>query len=286
MILFRGTGGRLGNQLFHLSALDKLCEGGQTGILFGCHEICQVFEWRRRRVFISSRRGDRLFALLRVLANYRLASKFSEGKIPTDGGGFENGKLETVNRSIVPLSFVEDAYLQSECWVREDISQVLTFRSPILREVVRFGVEQDIDWESAVFVHVRRGDYLTWNVLGMGSPALPAGYYREGIERLRSNMRVSRVVFVTDDRPYVQREFDDIPNKTVVSSSVSFDLCVMSKCASGVMSPSSFSWWGACLGPQRVAPVAPEFWLGWNQGRTVPAKIVSERFDPIAVKTG
>ena len=127
--------------------------------------------------------------------------------------------------------------------MREDICQVLTFRLPILREVVKFGVEQEIDWESAVFVHVRRGDYLTWNVLGMGSPALPARYYREGIERLRSKMQVSRVIFVTDDRAYVQREFDDIPNKTVVSNSVGFDLCVMSKCASGVMSPSSFSWW-------------------------------------------
>ena len=129
----------------------------------------------------------------------------TEEKIQTDYGGFENGKLETLERSILPLSFVEDAYLQSDSWMREDFKQVLTFRAPTVRKVEEFGAEHAVDWESAVFVHVRRGDYLDWNVFGKGSPALPNIYYRKGLERLRGKMPVTRVIFVTDDPGFVEQ---------------------------------------------------------------------------------
>jgi Glycosyl transferase family 11 len=306
MILFQCNAGQLGNQIFNLAALDKLCHGRRIGVLFGCRHLNLQFHWRRRGVIISNRGGAQFGLLLRRLAERgllsryregkiemdsgliytgeRLVSRVSEGRIETDSGLIYTGELVRLNRSFLPLTFVEDAFLQSDFWVRDDFSQMLTFREPTVRAVEEFAAHEGIDWESSIFVHVRRGDYLNWNLMGTGSPALPTSYYLKGIERIRGKTRVSRVIFVTDDPSYVEREFDDVPDKLVISKTAIFDMCVMAKCASGVMSASSFSWWGAILGPQRVAPVAPVHWLGWRKGVDFPLNAVSKRFDAISVE--
>ena len=284
MFLFRAAlGGRLGNQIFHLAALDKLCNSRRIGVLFGCSDLLRYFHWRRPGVYIANRGGWRLFPLLRKLSDYRLTSHCCEGRVETEYGLLHSGELVTQISGSLPLNVVEDAYLQSDAWVRDDFSRMLVFRESIAASVEHFRAERDIDWESAVCVHVRRGDYVDQDVLGAGSPALPSAYYREAIERLQERMSVSSLVFVTDDRDYVETEFADIPRKVVVSRSAIFDLCLISKCASCVMSASSFSWWGAMLGPKRVPPIAPQYWMGWRRRIIAPPKIISTVFDVIPV---
>jgi hypothetical protein len=284
MILLFSTAGRLGNQLFHLAALDKLCHSRQIGVLFGSKDLRRHFHWQRPGVFISSRGGERVLRMLHTLSRQGLACHCTEGKVETEFGSIGNGELLSLNGSRSPLLIVEKAFLQSDAWMRDDFTHMLTFRRPIVQSVDRFAERNCIDWNTAIFVHVRRGDYLDVNILSAGSPTPPACYYRNGIQRLQGRMHVSVVIFVTDDAAWVHQEFAYVNQKIVVSQSAPFDLCVMSKCASGVMSPSSFSWWGAMLGPQRVAPVGPQYWLGWKRGIVYPAKIISSRFDPIPVE--
>jgi hypothetical protein len=70
-------------------------------------------------------------------------------------------------------------------------------------------------------------------------------------------------------------EFADIAERRIVSRTPVFDLCGLSKCASGVMPFSSFSWRGAMLGPNRVPPVSPQYWRAWKRRVGSPAGIIS-----------
>jgi hypothetical protein len=68
---------------------------------------------------------------------------------------------------------------------------------------------------------------------------------------------------------------------TVVSHSPHEDLWLMSKCRHAVLANSSFSWWGAWLGPDKNGGivVAPKQWFA--QGNEDSADIVPERWTRI-----
>jgi Glycosyl transferase family 11. len=284
LIVFHASKGRLGNQLFHLAALDKMCRFHDVGVLIGARGLRQNFVWTRRNVIVLSRRSDRLCNLLRSLAARGLASYYIEEKL-TEGVPcpFESGQLERRVRSIVPISFVENAYLQSDAWVGEKFRDRLRFKPETVQAVNTFARQHAIDWETTIFVHVRRTDYTDFSINNSGSVALPPSYYRQGIRKLETQLPVSIVLIVTDDPAYAAVEFADVPRKIVVSRAPDFDLCAMSHCATGVLSASSFSWWGAMLGPLRIRPVAPRHWIGWRVGTTIPSGIVSQAFDALAV---
>ena len=43
------------------------------------------------------------------------------------------------------------------------------------------------------------------------------------------------------------------------------DLAIMSLCEYGIVSNSSFSWWGAYLMKNRKEVIFPKYWYGWKQ---------------------
>lgn len=284
LIVFNASQGRLGNQLFHLSALDKMCRFHDVGILIGARALRENFVWKRRNVIILPKRKKRLCDLLRSLATKGLVSYYTEEKL-TDGGPcpFESGRLERKTRGLVPVSFVENAYLQSDAWVGEKFRERIQFKPETARAVEAFGAQHSIDWATTIFVHIRRTDYTGFSINDSGSVALPPSYYRQGIQKLETQLRVSTVLFVTDDPLYAAAEFADVARKIIVSRSPDFDLRVMSRCATGVLSASSFSWWGAMLGQLRVRPVAPRHWIGWRVGTTIPSAVVSAAFEAVPV---
>ncbi len=284
LVVFHASQGRLGNQLFHLAALDKMCRAHDIGVLIGGRGLRQNFVWKRRNVIILSRRSDRFCNTLRALAARGLASYYTEEKL-TEGVpcAFESGQLERRVRSIVPISFVEHAYLQSDAWVGDKFRERLRFKPETVQAVDAFAAQHSIAWETTIFVHVRRADYTGFSINNSGSVALPPSYYREGIRKLETRLAVSTVLIVTDDPHYATSEFADISRKIVVSRSPDFDLCAMTHCATGVLSASSFSWWGAMLGPLRARPIVPRHWIGWRVGTTIPSAVVSQEFDALAV---
>ena len=52
----------------------------------------------------------------------------------------------------------------------------------------------------------------------------------------------------------------------------------------GVMSVSSFSWWGRCWDRNAWRPSAHRYLAGVEARIVSPAKIISPRFDPIPVE--
>ena len=71
-------------------------------------------------------------------------------------------------------------------------------------------------------------------------------------------------VFLTDDPTFVECCFSDIENKTVSKNNMATDLAIMTSCEYGVVSNSSFSWWGAYLMKSRKKVIFPKYWYGWK----------------------
>ncbi|MCS5704699.1 alpha-1,2-fucosyltransferase [Synechococcus sp. FGCU-3] len=86
-------------------------------------------------------------------------------------------------------------------------------------------------------VHVRRGDYLLHNW------GAPFSYYQEAIE----STQFSKMAIITDDPhdPFMRRFERYKPS--IVCSHYLNDFACLIKAKKIIMSPSTFSWWGAFL---------------------------------------
>ena len=132
-----------------------------------------------------------------------------------------------------------------------------------------------VDKASSSFVHVRRGDY-TKEAGGMY--ALEMDYYNAGLIELNKNPAIKRVYIISDDIEWCRKQ-EWITTKDIIF----FDepdelktLYLMSQCEGGaVISNSTFSAWGAFLGPYPVsAPiVCPTKWL-YNGNLSLPTEWV------------
>jgi hypothetical protein len=97
-----------------------------------------------------------------------------------------------------------------------------------------------------IFLHVRRGDYLTLDF----HYNLPLEYYKSAILEHQNKYKCMFVIF-SDDMPYCKEVFSNILSKDELyfckSSKDYIELMIMSEMDGAIMANSSFSWWGAYL---------------------------------------
>lgn len=98
-----------------------------------------------------------------------------------------------------------------------------------------------------IFLHVRRGDYLTLSHFHYN---IPLEYYQNAILEHQNKYKCLFVVF-SDDMPYCKEAFSNILSNDEVyfckSSKDYIELMVMSEMDGAIIANSSFSWWGAYL---------------------------------------
>lgn len=266
MIVFLAPGGRLGNLLFQVAFIESIRRPRErvfTMNLFGVHGL---FKGLRRYYNTDFRPVTRLIDkavrpwLGRFLERTRLVSTCRE----------EDSNI-TVRRGLFPITFLE-GYFQRPLAK----SAVLAIGEPARTNAARV-VTASSSGRRPVFVHVRRGDYHTYRVNGVVDPLLGEGYYRAGIELLQRNAQSSCHFFFLGDSPEWCREtFRDVEPKTISSLSPLEDLAIMSLCEGGVVSNSTFAWWGAYFCPKTLPVVGPRFWLAWRHGYWLPRKIETE----------
>jgi hypothetical protein len=117
-----------------------------------------------------------------------------------------------------------------------------------------------------VVVHIRRGDYVDMDI------SLPISYYKKVIEII--NNSEIEYIFISDDPSYIKAEFEYLTNKYISSHNEIIDLQFLINADICVLSPSSFSWWGAWLNNNQNKQVyAPKYWLGFKQEKEFPTGI-------------
>jgi hypothetical protein len=114
--------------------------------------------------------------------------------------------------------------------------------------------------KNSAFVHVRRGDYLR----AFHDHIPPIEYYKTGIDILRKG-GIKNIYLVSDDIEWSKKELDGFGLIPFEGGELE-TLYLMSSCKAGaVLSPSTFSGWGAMLGPdenKNAIIVYPKHWLG------------------------
>lgn len=271
MIILFSTG-RLGNQMFQYAFAKTIQNKNEKLVLLGFDELDKVFDLEE----FSSKpilRG-RVVALIRYLVGHALA-KLADAGFISSIEVLRERLLSSHSREITDWKAKEGTFASIRL-IRSGYFQSASFFNPeaVQRIKVREGpkqLAQDFLSEKAagmmkIFVHFRRGDYSKHKVLG-NSPLLPVDYFKIQMKWFKTKYPDCIFIFLSDSAEEVREQFSNLPFKIVISSnSTEVDFFIMTLCDAGILSASSFSWWGGYLmeskGPLRV----PKNWLGFQSG--------------------
>lgn len=152
-----------------------------------------------------------------------------------------------------------DGYWQTELYFKQYEEEIKNIFSYSEKTMAKVKVWLDhLNNQNTVALHIRRGD-LSKGVGSLSENAI-IDYYFRAIEYF--NKTVNRPVFVvvSDNISWCKGIFHELTNIVYQENgswSAVDDLCCISLCKHGIMSASTFSWWGN--------------WLGASDGRVVVA---------------
>jgi len=148
--------------------------------------------------------------------------------------------------------------------------EVVGHLSEIYRDV-------NMDKRSSAFIHVRRGDY-TKEAGGMY--ALDINYYNSGLEELNKSDSIQTIYIFSDDIAWCKQQAWNTSKRIeyINEPDEMKALYMMSQCEGGaVISNSTFSSWGAMLGPYMSSDrvVQPSKWL-FNGNLSLPTEWIKK----------
>jgi len=269
IILF--DSGRLGNQLFQYAALKELYPN-QRLIFFGCGALKQTLAFVDAIVIEISLWPRLLVAGLKwfipFLAKLRIIGTIQESLDNPDY------RIKTTRGIFFELYSLGSAYFQHQN-ILEIISPNLRINDNITCKASEWLDEKIVISNNInlVFVNVRRGDYLAWPSREY-SAVLDRQWYIRAIDTMRAKVTNPIFVFITDDPHYVKDCFCDQPDILISDNDPLVDLALMSLCQHGILSASTFAWWGAWFSCIRshVSGIylAPKYWAGHRKKEWVP----------------
>ena len=271
MVIFFESG-RLGNQLVQYAVLrDTFAR--QRLLFFGCESLRRAVRCERTW-FVPLRRQWRLTTglLRRALQWLAAAGIIGEAQERREG---EACHFDIRRGWLAPLIFVRPSYFLHPTFER-CIASVLTLDASATQAAGAF-VARHAGARPAVFLHVRRGDYLSFPS-PQTAAALPADWILGALARLRGSVPQAVVFACTDDPGWVRDLLAGAADVVHCEQGELGDLAVMASCVGGVLSPSSFSWCAALLAHRTLAAqgisglfIAPRYWVGHRQSEWYPA---------------
>ena len=272
------SAGRLGNQLFVYSAIEKFKHSGEVLIFVGFSELFDVLpDAKKSIVHIPITRKwwwlwDTVESLLRAASALRITHLL---QLAPSG--------ESLQRSpgVTPLTLFDGGFCQDERLLDQD--SVMNLQNSIAAVGSEILDVAKASWISPprkiFFVHVRRGDYVSWPSTEYPA-ALPASWYTNRIQRLSRKFPHSRFLVFSDDTEYCRETFSNLPQTTIVEAPVKESFFAMSQCDGGIVSASSLSWWAAFISKESHGGpfIAPEYWIGWSESSWEKSDIKDSSF--------
>lgn len=267
IVFFRN--GRLGNQIFQYVGVSGVRRSGESILLVGFDELIQTFDGvDARSISLGSGLLLRLFERYKAKFVTFLQYGMRFGLIRQDlDAGLRAVRKDLSIHSVVDL---RDDF-PSESAGDPQAIRGLQFKSH-LQQGARRRIQEHANRYQPVFVHVRRGDYLTWPSAAQ-SAALPDWWYLRALEHVKQRIPRARFLVMSDDIDACRSMFADVADVTILEGSPSLDLATMSKCVAGVLSPSSLAWWGARFASHSGAAgpfIAPKYWAGHATAKWFP----------------
>ncbi len=130
---------------------------------------------------------------------------------------------------------------------------------------------EEMTARKSLFIHVRRGDYVTSATVKEHHGVLGLDHYQRAIRMLQDRFEGVRAFIFSDDLEWCRSAFTPLGlNSTFVDCNRGEDswqdLFLMASCHHAIIANSSFSWWGAWMGDHRAGNrdrmvIAPRRWL-------------------------
>ncbi len=176
-----------------------------------------------------------------------------------------------LNESLTQIDTEDKAYnlegfFQSEKYFADYKKEIRELFAP--NYAMKAFVWKKIGAANVCSIHVRRGDYVGNNYYHQ----LDMNYYERAIWYIKEHAPVDCFLIFSDDIPWCKSQF--IGDEFVFSEGNSDieDLYLMSYCRNNIIANSSFSWWGSWLNmdPDKIV-VAPtkDKWFGKSAGLNV-----------------
>lgn len=262
MILFISDG-RLGNQLFQYAFLNTIREDKELVLSLNMDLLLSGFTINNSKFINVS--GNRLFTIFsrKVLSTVLL--KLGRSKIIgyiEEQKNIDKRKVGySYKKGLLPISYVQAGFFQSEIFFDDEFLDLKQMHSSLS---IADKIVSELPDREKVFIHVRRGDYLNEVFKDERDISLPKSYYLKAIDIIENQVSNPFYIFLTDDYDFVREAYRDIDNKYISKESMLVDLAIMSRCRYGIVSNSSFSWWGAYLSENKKVMIFPKYWYGWK----------------------
>lgn len=163
-----------------------------------------------------------------------------------------------------PNSFIYfKGYFQNPLYFQSISSQIKQDMSPppIKSEINKHKLQQILSSGNSVFIHIRRGDYLThsWEI--------DLEYYKKAVAIIASKVENPQFFLFCADREFAEHldldyPFIDMTTQGINADNHFEDLTLMAHCRHGIVANSTYSWWAAYLmnNPYKII-IAPTPWL-------------------------
>lgn len=123
---------------------------------------------------------------------------------------------------------------------------------------------------NSVFIHIRRGDYLSPQYMEIFKNTCPLSYYFQAIADLKSNAKNLHFFFFSDDINWVKDNLF-MENACYIDWNIGenspLDMFLMSQCKYAIIANSTFSYWGAVLGVRKKQVYYPTKWINSKYGQ-------------------
>ena len=263
-MIFFFENGRIGNQLFQYYGLRQYFREHRL-VFFGCEDLRKYFNSVDVHLFPKRGLGSKIFFRLLKHIIFCLVSIRVLGRITEDT---ESPVFKVTSRRGLfwNIYFAQNVFFQHSHVVSQ-IKNMPKLKHDLEESALSWLSKMHIDLESKslVFVHVRRGDFLYWPTKELPA-ALNSDWYKQAIKRMQEKIENPVFVLIGDDQFYLRNNFEESKKIVISDNPPGVDFAIMSFCHSGILSASTFSWWGAFYArskqKQKSIFLAPMYWAG------------------------
>jgi hypothetical protein len=280
IIFFRD--GRLGNQLFQYFGIRKYFSNHKL-IFIGLPELHKTFvNILATFLFFNIKPSNynlKIFLLQKIFIFFvkiRLIGQISE---LNDGKKY---KLIIQNGILFNCYLAKSLYFQNqECHKNLNVKLILKNKFlNIASDWLKANIPS-VDRSRLIFLHIRRGDFTSFP--STKYPAvLDLIWYKKAMFYMEQKIDKPIFIVMGDDPKYICDVFKESHSLIISNNSLEIDLAIMSMCSHGILSASSFSWWGAYLSKSnkfnKISSnfIAPKFWAGHRAKKWFPINFFSE----------
>lgn len=123
---------------------------------------------------------------------------------------------------------------------------------------------KEIRNSNAVFIHIRRGDYLSPKYIDRFKGCCTLEYYKKALLYIEAHVDTPRYFVFSNDIDWTKKNLR-INNPTYVDWNTGeqspLDMYMMCQCKYAIIANSTFSYWGAMLGEKKQIVTYPEKWI-------------------------